>query len=793
MATDARALAIVEEALGEPDPARREALIAERCGDDAALAARVRELLALDDGDSPLLHTDSFAQAFGLPEVLPQRFGPFRVTGEIARGGMGTVLKAERDDGLFEQTVAIKLIRGDIASERARARFTEERRFLARLHHPGIVRILDGGEHEDRPWLAMDFIDGAPITHALDEQAADQTTRLAAFRAVCEAVAHAHRALVIHADIKPSNILLSRDGAVHLLDFGIAQLVQELGRGGTRDPYPLTPGYAAPERAGGSPPTIASDVFSLGMLLVEVLTGTAPVKPGATRVQPDCIPGSLVPQGCLTGDLAAIAARAAAIAPDERYPDVTSLIEDLRRHRAHLPVRARADAGWRYVAGRFVLRHRRGLALTSVIGLALVGAAVTSTVQYWRAETERRVAEARFADARGAARYLINELIPRLEKQPHALALRVEAAGKAQAYLERLAGSPAAPDSVRIEAADGLLKLAQYQARAGRPNLGQPLQAAANLRRAEAILSPLAGPEALRLLARVQLERASQSMWMENDLAAAEALAGRADATLRRVIPDPAVRLERTKVFADLRGWQGRFAEEAVLAGDGLARLGADHSRDAELTRIYLLADKGEALYYQGQPAAALPVYAERRAILAVLRRAAPDDPYLRSLSTVVEWDYAGTLLELKRFAEGERVLAAAEPDAVAAAAFDPADDENRRRLRILRNTRAQALGFLGRTDVALALLAQVRGDDERALKTAPSGRRARDFAYDFVLIGEALDTGGRKAAACAADREALVRFDALSRTQGVTGLDLTGNLKVVRERITRNCVAAGR
>jgi serine/threonine-protein kinase len=266
-ADDARALAVVEEALGIDDPAARAAFVDQACGAAAALRARVEELLALDGGDAPFLQTSSFARAFGLTDVIAERIGPYRVTGEIARGGMGQVLGAERDDGRFQQTVAIKLIRADLASTAGLARFAEERRILARLRHPGIVRILDGGEHEDRPWLAMDLIDGLPVTEALDKAGAAQSARLDAFEQICEAAQHAHRNLVIHADLKPSNILMGADGVVHLLDFGIARLVGDLAADAGSAPSPLTRGYAAPERTGGAAPTVASDVFSLGMLL----------------------------------------------------------------------------------------------------------------------------------------------------------------------------------------------------------------------------------------------------------------------------------------------------------------------------------------------------------------------------------------------------------------------------------------------------------------------------------------------------------------------------------------------
>lgn len=780
---ETRALSIIEQALGHDDPASRSRLIEALCDDDAALRTRVDHLLALDGGDAPFLHTESFVHAFGLDDVVAERIGPYRVTGEIARGGMGTVVKAERDDGLFQQTVAIKLIRGDIATDAARERFAEERRILARLRHPAIVRILDGGEHADRPWLAMDFIDGLPVTEALARADATLETRLSAFASVCEAVAHAHRALVIHADIKPGNVLMSGDGSVHLLDFGIARLVDDIGRETGTAPSPLTRAYAAPERSSGAPPTVASDVFGLGMLMVEMLAGRAPIGD-----QP-CVPGTRLPQGWLEGDLAAIAGCALSVAPGDRYPDVAGLIEDIRRFGAHLPVRARADASWGYFAGLFARRHRRGIALTAALIALLAGTTVVSTLFYWRADAERTEAEARFADARGAARYMIGTLMPRLEAMPGALRLRAETAAAAQTYLERLSSSRGASDEVRIETADGLLRLAQVQGRAGRPNLAQPQRAEANLRKAEALLTPIPGTPARTLLAHVLYERVGLAAWMKGDQADAERLARRADAVFRSLpAPDAMVARSRARVLADLNGWQGRFADQIAMADAGLALIGTGTTFEDGMDRFHLLGAKAEGVYYSGDTRESLRIYRERANFLRALRALRPDDPFLRGAATVAGWELAMNLLELDRAGEALAVLGPAETDALAAVAFDPADDEAQRRLRVVRNARAQALGLGGQTDAALALLAQVREEDARRQAADPSPRRTRDLVFDYVLVGETLDAVGRREEACAADRETMQLYADLSRRGLLMALDMANNVKLVKERLARNC-----
>lgn len=466
MSIDAAALKIVEEALGIEEAPARAALIAERCGEDAVLRARVEELLALDGTDMRLTPTESFVRPLSVIDEIPDRIGPYRVTGEIARGGMGAVVRAERDDGVFAQTVAIKLIRGDLASDRARTRFAEERRILARLRHPGIVRIIDGGEVAERPWLAMDLIDGAPVTHAL--HGAAHGARLDAFDAVCEAVAYAHSSLVIHADIKPSNVLMGADGRVHLLDFGIARLIVTMDHAELGDPYPLTKGYAAPERAVGVAPTVASDVFSLGVLLLGMLGKQVPGD------DTSYVAGTRLPAGQLEGDLAAIAGKALAERPEYRYPDVATLLADIRRHRAWEPVAARGDAGWRYTAGRFARRHRRALVLAGLTALALVTTTVVSTVSYVRAERARAQADARFVELRGLARFMLTELSDRMSDAPGTLGARARLAEVAGNYLDRLRAAPDAPLDLRLDTARGYIRLARLQGLSGTANLGRP-------------------------------------------------------------------------------------------------------------------------------------------------------------------------------------------------------------------------------------------------------------------------------------------------------------------------------
>jgi serine/threonine protein kinase len=224
---ETKALIILEECLDIPEGEARQAFVRDRTEGAPLLRARVEALLGNASKQWSSLATEAFGAPAAAPIALPERVGPFRIVALIADGGMGSVARGERDDGVYAQTVAIKFIRGDISAPLAVARFDAERRILARLDHPSIARVIDGGTEDGRPWLAMEYVDGAPLNLALAERVTALTERLDAFLAVCEAVAFAHRNLIVHADIKPGNILMRADGAIKLLDFGIARLIEE--------------------------------------------------------------------------------------------------------------------------------------------------------------------------------------------------------------------------------------------------------------------------------------------------------------------------------------------------------------------------------------------------------------------------------------------------------------------------------------------------------------------------------------------------------------------------------------
>lgn len=304
------------------------------------------------------------------PEAGVQ-IGPFRLIRTLGAGGMGTVWLAERDDA-FRQRVAIKCLHAYLSRE-SRERFQRERRLLARLEHPAIARILDGGEHHGRLWYAMELVEGLPIDRYVRARSLNLDMRLNLFRSLCEIVHVAHQNLIVHRDLKPANVLVDQHGQVRLLDFGIAKLLDG-SEALTESRAPMTIAYAAPEQVRGEAVSTATDLYALGVMLFELLTGERPhgaaqsaydVMQRITETDPE--PPSIflqrashahpVPARSLAGDLDTIALKALARAPSRRYPSAQALADDLRRFQEGLPIEARPDsAGYRW--RKLLIRHR---------------------------------------------------------------------------------------------------------------------------------------------------------------------------------------------------------------------------------------------------------------------------------------------------------------------------------------------------------------------------------------------------------------------------------------------------
>ena len=405
-------------------PADRAAFLDREAGGDAALRAEVASLVEAHGRAGPFFAEAARRIAPPGPVGLGDRVGPYRVGRRIGEGGMGAVYRATRADGAFERAAALKVLRAGHGDVR---RFLAERRTLARLDHPGIARLYDGGLTADgRPFFAMELVDGEPVTAYAARRGLGVEARVGLVRDVCAAVQYAHARLVVHRDLKPSNVLVSTrdDGRpqVKLLDFGIAKALDDPDVT-VAGPAPRTPAYAAPEQVAGGPVTTATDVYALGVLLYELLTGRRPYACGAGRAAveravldaepvppseaarapgpapPDAEGASAAPPGPperlarrLAGDLDQICLKALRKEPERRYGSADALARDLGRHLDGLPVEARPDTlGYRVRS--FVRRHRAGVAAAAAGVLVLAAGLAVAVWQGRAAAAERDRAE----------------------------------------------------------------------------------------------------------------------------------------------------------------------------------------------------------------------------------------------------------------------------------------------------------------------------------------------------------------------------------------------------------------
>ncbi|MFA5940136.1 MAG: serine/threonine-protein kinase [Sinimarinibacterium sp.] len=475
---------LLDLALGLPEP-EREPRVRAACGTDAALCAEVLSLLRAERSLGAFMEpVERRGTAADAPAADGQRLGAWRIMRLLGRGGMGEVYLVERADGQFAQHAALKIAGTRVAQDSAR--FYAERQILAALTHPGIARLLDGGlSADDRPFMVMEYVEGADLMRHCAQRAAGLDERLRLFGAVCEATAYAHRHLVVHRDLKPGNILVSADGQPKLLDFGVAKLLDPARPAGElTQSLRLTPTYAAPEQLEGGATTTATDVYALGVILYELLTGAPPWRlselplasaisrvlldeppPPSRAVQPALAACGIVAR-TLRGDLDAIVGKALRREPEKRYASAGELLADLQRHARGEPVTARAQS-LRYVASRFVRRHRIAVGAGAAVIVALVAGLALSLTFYVQARAERDRAEVAARTAQAVNDFLNRDLLAsaRLDRAPtRDLTLRELLDSAAAQVDDRFAAEPETALRVHESIADSYLNLSMYEA-----------------------------------------------------------------------------------------------------------------------------------------------------------------------------------------------------------------------------------------------------------------------------------------------------------------------------------------
>ena len=517
---------------------QRKEFLETSCGADLELRAEVESLVvAHEQAQSQFLETP-VADLTSRPPSPPivasragRRIGSYLVIEEIGRGGMGEVYRAVRADGEFKKEVAIKLVREGYNSLTIQERFRNERQILASLDHPNIARLIDGGTTDEGiSYLVMELVEGVPIDSYCDTNKLSVTERLWLSIQVCSAVQYAHQHLVIHRDIKPRNILVTKDGVPKLLDFGIAKIIDPSGGTEATMLRPMTLEYASPEQIRGEAISTSSDVYSLVVVLYRLLTGhspyrvsrcsparlaeaitqeeperpsisvqradnevhgedSSPVTPEAISSTREDSPHRL--QKRLRGDLDCILLKALRKEPAKRYSSVEQFAEDLRRHLEGLPIAARKGT-WTYRAGKFVRRHRAAVSAASLVLIILIFG-VTATVRSARiARAERAKAEKRFDDIRKLSNSLIFEIHDSIQGLPGATPSRKLLLDRALEYLDKLSQDSAGDLDLQRELAWGYQRLAAVQGDTTQSNLGQVSAAEASNRKAMALFEAVA-------------------------------------------------------------------------------------------------------------------------------------------------------------------------------------------------------------------------------------------------------------------------------------------------------------
>ena len=617
---------IVDGLLDLPPEARRE-----RVRDDHALDPDLRNIVErlLDEAerDVPLV-SGGLLEAVRVPdtEQPPEEVGPYRVLGQLGRGGMGLVLRAVREGSPPPPAVALKLLDVRAHSEEARRRFDRERETMARLEHPNIARLLDGGIAEDgTPYLVMELIEGRPIDAFCDDGRLDVAARIRLFLQVCAAVEYAHGRFVVHRDLKPANVLVDKFGQARLLDFGIAKWLDRIEAADlTQTSHRvLTPAHAAPEQFRGDPVTAATDVYQLGLLLYELLTGrrahgpeqsttealqraaldTDPEQPSRAVLLParvaaraDDVAGRRASTASalsrhLAGDLDAVILKALRKEPSARYATVEALRRDLEAHLAHRPVSARRGSRV-YVLQKYARRHRAGVAAAAGVTLAFVAGLVGVVTQSRVTAQERDRARAAEAGTSAINSFLVEELLTAqtpAKAQGHPLSVADVLGNASRSVGYAFANQPRLEVDVRSTLARSYLALGAL------PEARRHATAAHEMLLRSPMPDPMAELRARMLLARVTFEEGHYTdarRELETIAAAQEAIAGanHHDTLTTRSLLAGALRKESEATRAE------PVARSALA--DAVALVPPDWRLVADLQTelAYILLDRGKAL-----------------------------------------------------------------------------------------------------------------------------------------------------------------------------------------------------
>ena len=776
-AVEREAMALLERMLEHPEGARR-SWLGSQTNADPRVARRAGQLLDTLERAGGRLATGA-AQDDAAMMTPPRRVGAYKILELLGQGGMGAVFRARRDAGDFEHEVAIKLIRPGVLSDGLIERFEHERQILAKLVHPNIARLYDGGTTEDGgPFIVMEYIEGTPITDWVEAKALVLDERLTLFRLACGGVSHAHQNLIIHRDLTPNNVLVTISGEPKIIDFGIAR-PQQPGESGDGDEQgaaglSLTPGFAAPERYTGAPATTLTDVYSLGKLLAE-LTADAQ-----------------------DADLRAIVEKATALKPDDRYPTANALSQDVERFRDGRPVEARpATRG--YLIARFVARNRGAVLASLAAIVVLIAALVGMAIGFQRAQAAQAEAESRFQQVRAIANTLLFETYDAVDAVPGSTRARRLLASTAQHYLDALAGVPDAPFDLRLEAGRGYMRLADVMGGVGGGNLGLRDQALANYERADQLLTGLHeerpdNRDVALALADLRYARSNTMVHleenMERGLAFARSIAPILDRACRAGDACTLRRAQAHVAEGQNLYWLERFDAAIAALDRGISALGgmaSDARRAERAVRLEALAHrfKGDTVYYQEDVPGSVRQYDIAARLLREALDRGLDNPDIRRDLAIVEWTRGGSLDEMGRERDGVAALDRAYAIMETLVESDPDDAGSLRLLAVIGGQRGLTLSSAGRyREAILAAEASLAIRSRLSDMQPDQSGFFRDVAIQLNGLGDIHQRAGNRDEACRYRRAAIARFDRLAARWGMSDFDRNDTYARARQAV---------
>lgn len=785
---DQKALSLFERSLEQPSETR-EAWLREQTSNHSALREQVLALFHNDRSEDGGLQTGGAVHEINeQDEKVPDEIGQYKVVRLIGRGGMGVVYLGERSKGDFDHRAAIKVVRGVKRSAKLAERLRRERQTLANLQHPGIAQLFDGGETADgEPYFVMEYVEGASLKGYLKAATPTCDDRVKLCRDICIAVQYAHQKLIIHRDLSSNNILVTDEGQAKLIDFGISRSLSDEETSNAPN-YTMTIDYAAPERLNGEAATTLSDIFSLGVILRELMA-----------VAPEVV----------DADLSAIYEKAAHTDPAQRYQSASALIADLDRYRQGEPVTARGG-GALYTFGKFFKRRTLAVSAAAIVLTGVVVALGVVTTLYQRAEIARADADTRFSEVRELANFLLFDLYDELVAIPGTTKALSNIADKSREYLDTLNADARATNDLHLETATGYHRLGNVVGNPIGANLGRRKEAGELLKIAYDKLKVLyeTTPDniaTVRALGDTSFSLSVYEFIAIDDSHAAIDYAKEAEkyfaivaASDEATLKDKIKKIESKSQSGKPLTWidQGDMAitviDEARRETLALLEIYPDDVEVKRLSAVIhtaLAEVMGQHFYVAGGDyATALPHHDTSIGLYNEIAQADPENSGARRNLPAAYYKRALIYYGMEDDQRAIEDLEIAEGIANEFLTKDPEDFGIRRILSAVHEQLAVTLVRVGRAEEAITLvMARVEEVSAWSANEPENLGLFRDVAMIEYLAGDVHDNANNKAEACALYRSSMTRFDEIETRGGeVTVYDRETALAAIKERLAK-------